>query len=354
MLYITTLNGAITYPAPATLERATGTDGGLFCPMNLPRYDPAGLMALVQLPAADCVASVLNQFFPVSLRGEDLVSEGKLLPEPVFIRHKIAVAELWDRKTGGYAGMQADLCARLGSRLRARGNWPFVAVNIALLFGIYGDLCRSGWLQIGDTVHLAVAAGEFTMPMAAWYARKMGLPLGEIICVCNDNGAAWELLHRGETRLDGSVVKTGLPMLDIGLPCNLERLVFHVLGSHVAADYAAARARRGVFALNPEQQANLREGLSVSVVGAARANGLIPRIFGTSDYLLSPYTALVYSGLMDFRALGGEGTPALLLAEESPLRWGEAVLHALHLPVENLVSQIGRLQSQAATRRRGD
>lgn len=354
MLYITTLNSANTYPAPATLERATGTDGGLFCPMNLPRYDSAGLAALLRLPAADCAASVLNQFFPASLRGEDLAPEGKLLPEPVFIRHKIAVAELWDRKTGSYLGKQADLCARLGSRLRARGNWPFVAVDIALLFGIYGDLCRSGRLQMGDAVHLAVAAGEFTMPMAAWYARQMGLPLGEIICVCNDNGAAWELLHRGETRLDGAVVKTGLPLLDIGLPCNLERLVANTLGAHVAADYTAARARRGAFALNPEQQASLREGLSVSVVGAARANALIPRIFSTSDYLLSPYTALVYSGLMDFRSLEGEGAPALLLAEESPLRWGEAVLQALHLPVENLVSQIGQLQSQAAARRGED
>ena len=90
------------------------------------------------------------------------------------------------------------------------------------------------------------------------------------------------------------------------------------------------------------------------MVGADRANGLIPRILSTSDYLLSPYSALVYSGLMDYRALAGEGTPALLVAEESPLRWGEEVLTALDMPVENIVGQIDSLQRQAALRRRGD
>ena len=64
--------------------------------------------------------------------------------------------------------------------------------------------------------------------------------------------------------------------------------------------------------------------------------------------------ALVYGGLMDYRALAGEGTPALLLAEESPLRWGEEVLASLGKPVENIVGQIDGLQRQAALHREGD
>ena len=56
---------------------------------------------------------------------------------------------------------------------------------------------------------------------------------------------------------------------------------------------------------------------------------------------------------MDYRALAGEGTPALLLAEESPLRWGEEVLASLGKPVENIVGQIDGLQRQAALHREG-
>ena len=348
MLYVTTLDRTVTYTAQATLERATGPEGGLFVPMTLPQYDRKGLAAVLALPFWDCVASILNQFFPLRLQGSSLQGTEGVLPEPVYIRYKIAVAELWDRKTGSFQGLRSDLCDRLGSKLRSRGNWPFVAVDIALLFGLYGAACRSGWLRRGEPVQLAMASGEFTMPVAAWYARRMGLPLGDVICVCNENSAPWELLHRGELRLSSDCASTRLPLLDIGLPCNLERLVSQTLGTHTAELYGAVRSRRGTFSLNPEQQASLRAGFSVSVVSADRPGALIPRIFSTSDYLLSPYGALVYGGLMDYRALTGEGAPALLLAEESPLRWGEEVLTALGKPAENIVGQIDGLESRSA------
>ena len=97
MLYVTTLDRTVTYTAQATLERATGPDGGLFVPMTLPQYDRKGLAALVALPFWECVAEILNQFFPLRLRGCDLQEPEGVCPEPVYIRYKIAVAELWDR-----------------------------------------------------------------------------------------------------------------------------------------------------------------------------------------------------------------------------------------------------------------
>lgn len=124
MLYVTTLDRTVTYTAQATLERATGPEGGLFVPMTLPQYDRKGLAAVLALPFWDCVASILNQFFPLRLQGSSLQGTEGVLPEPVYIRYKIAVAELWDRKTGSFQGLRSDLCDRLGSKLRSRGNWP--------------------------------------------------------------------------------------------------------------------------------------------------------------------------------------------------------------------------------------
>lgn len=352
MLYVTTLNRIETYTAQATLEQATGPEGGLFLPMTLPNLE-SRLAELLDLPFWDCVAELLNQFFPLRLRGEQLAG-GLETPEPVFIRHKIAVAELWDRQTGSVQGLRDRLRRSMGAGVEAPESWPDVAVDMGLLFALYGAICRAGWLRPGDRVNLAAAAGPFTMPVAAWYARRMGLPIGEIICVCNDNGMPWELLHRGEARLDGSCRATGLPLLDIGLPCNLERLVAESLGVSSAAAYRQAAREGALFSLNAGQQATLRQGISVSVVGEKRAQPMVPRIYHTSQYLLSPYSALVYCGLGDYRSLEGEGTPALLLAEESPLRWGAETLTALGLPVENLALQITGLQRQAARNRKGD
>lgn len=351
MLYVTTLNSALSYTAQETLEQTEAPDGGLFCPLKLPEYGKQELTDLVLQPFPDCVAQVLNRFFPLHLRGKDLISEE--LPGFVCIRHKIIVAELWSRKTGSFAGYVEALCAKLGTKTNEVGSWPQIAVRMAMLFGLYGELCRGGWLQPGECVNVALASGEFQMPAAVSHARQMGLPLGTAVCVCNENGRLWELLHRGETRLDTRAQTTALPLLDVGLPRNLERLISLRLGHQAAAQFAEIRNRRGIFTLNEVQLETLREGFSVSVVGSDRGRGLVPRIYQNAHYLLSPYTALVYSGLMDFRAMGGEGMPTLLLAEESPLRWGEDVLQALKIPVENLVSQIGQLESQAAVRRKG-
>ncbi len=108
MLYVTTLDRTVTYTAQATLERATGPEGGLFVPMTLPQYDRKGLAAVLALPFWDCVASILNQFSPCASRVA-VSRNGGGAAEPVYIRYKIAVAELWDRKTGSFQGLRSDL-----------------------------------------------------------------------------------------------------------------------------------------------------------------------------------------------------------------------------------------------------
>lgn len=354
MLYVTTRNHAVTYTAQATLELAAPPDGGLFCPMKLPEYHRQELADLLRCGFWDCVARILNQFFPLCLRQEDLKAGDLSVPGFAGIGRKIIAAELWDRRTGSFSGVMETLCARLGAQKQQAVSWPQIAVGVAMLFGLYGELCRSGWLQFSERLNVAMATGEFCMPMAVAYARQMGLPLGTAVCVCNENGRLWELLHRGETKLDFRAQKTVLPLLDVGLPQNLERLVAQRLGHQAAAQFALIRDRRGLYTLNEVQLEILREGFFVSVVGSARAKSLIPTLYENAHCLLSPYTALVYSGLMDFRSLGGESAPVLLLGEESPLRWGEDVLQALKLPVENLVSQIGILEAQAAAGRKGD
>ena len=113
MLYVTTLDRTVTYTAQATLERATGPDGGLFVPMTLPQYDRKGLAALVALPFWECVAAVsythlqansLKRILPMAdlrppggqaLRGVDLnhvksrlLAGGMLAePQPVSYTH---------------------------------------------------------------------------------------------------------------------------------------------------------------------------------------------------------------------------------------------------------------------------
>ncbi len=353
MLYVSTRDSRATYTAQQTMLRLRADDGGLFVPLRLPEYDRRELAQLMALPFWDCVCSVLNRFFPVRLCPASFGGAELPVPECFSIRHKIIVVPLWDKLTDQFSGLRDRLLTAMGNAVSGDQSWPEMAVDVALLFGIYGLLCRRGAICQGEPVNLAVSAAGFLLPVAAVYARHMGIPVGVCVCVCNENAVPWDLLHRGEAKLDGETEGDGSAGREMGSPRNLERLIYARLGQEMTGEYVRTLSRRGLYTLEPEDHLRLRQGLSVSVVGGQRALSMIPRIYRNADCLFSPHSAMIYSGLMDYRATGGESSTTVLLAEESPLRWGEYVLKAMKIPVESVTGQISALEARAAERRKG-
>lgn len=352
MLYVTTRDTEKSYTAGQVMELPAAPDGGLFVPMRLPEFDEKQRKELLFMPFAHCVAEILNLFFPAHLTPKQVAAALDETVEFVFIHHKTAMAELWHNKEGSVSYGTRRLLEQMGCKSREPEQWPLVAVAIALLFGMFGQLQQAGRLDFQGNINLAVASGDFTMPVAAWYARKMGLPIGKIVCACNQNSAPWELIHKGELRLDGQLYHTNTPLLDVAIPCNLERLLFECFGVPGGLAFGKAKARRKTIRLEPEQMAVLQEGLSVSVIGGSRTRSFISRIYKTAYYLMSPYTALVYNGLLDYRALARESIPAVVLAEEGPAVCAAEVLAAMELPQENLTAQIERLLEAAEFKRK--
>ena len=64
-------------------------------------------------------------------------------------------------------------------------------------------------------------------------------------------------------------------------------------------------------------------------VGDRRIKLAIPNLYKTNGYILCPYRALVYTGLMDYRSRPGKRRAALMLTESDPRQCRETVIHAL-------------------------
>ena len=73
-----------------------------------------------------------------------------------------------------------------------------------------------------------------------------------------------------------------------------------------------------------------------SVVGHARIRSAIPNVYRTHGAVFDPYTALVYSGLLDYRAGTGESKPALILSDRGPAAQPEPIAAAMGIPLEEL------------------
>lgn len=319
MLYVTTRSDKETYTSARALAENRSPDGGFFVPMRFPLLDNGQIKELGRKTFSQNVADIINLFFGTKLDSWSVeFAIGRYPVKILPISGREVVAETWHNPSWKFerlargiekAILQSDKISPIPS------DWLMVVSRIAVLFGIFGDLLSDGTEMPLD---IAVPSGNFSGTIAAWYARKMGLPIANILCCCNDNNGPWRLLHKGEMRTDGIAMPTDTPNCDQIAPADLERLIHAVLGAKTAAAFAESCRQKTMFYLEPDQQEILREGIYVPVTGHRRLESAVTNLCQNYRYYSDPYTALCYSGILDYRSITGEGRKVLIISEESP------------------------------------
>lgn len=336
MLYVTTRNNRDAFTAQRALRENRCPDGGMYLPFRTPRFSPEEIDALAQKTFGQCVAEILNMLFKTKLTSWDVdFCAGRYPVRLETLRHRIILAESWHNPEWNYEHMVKNLAAHL-SKEGVPSNWSKIAVRIAVLFGIFGELRRSGI----ESADISVVSGDFSAPMSAWYARQWGLPIGNIVCCCNENNNLWDLICHGQMRTDVLSIPTMIPEADITLPDDLERLIYECGGISEVERYLDVCRRGATYCPADAILIRLRKGMFVSVVSSQRMETTIPSVYRTHSYLMSPYTALAYAGLLDYRAKTGETRHAIVLADKSPICDAETVAKTLGISAEELKRNI--------------
>lgn len=334
MLYVSTRNKTDSFTAYRALHEQRTPDGGLFVPFRLPVFTKDEIRSFQNKSFGECVAQILNLFFSAGLTGWDV--EFLIGRRPIRIStmpHRLIVCELWHNVDLAYDYAERALYHKMcGNTEEQPTDWARIAIRIAVLFGLYAELSTNG-IREGD---IAVTAGDFSVPMAVWYARKMGLPFGTIICGCNENSAVWDLVHRGEFSTGAAVVYTDLPALDHACPGSIERLIYSTLGLKEAQRYAAVCAKRGIYTLDDETLRTVNNGIVSAVVSGRRTQSVIASIYRTNGYIADGYTAVAYGSLQDYRASTGESRTTLLIADTSPVHSEQSVSRILDITRDEL------------------
>lgn len=330
MLYATTRSKMDTYTAHRALHDDRSPDGGFFVPFKMPFYDKNQLAELVCNGFSETVSQILSHFFTSRITAWDIdCCIGKTPAKIIPASRRILLAKLWNNPQGDYSYIEGKLYERLceGKMIEPIANWGKIAIRIAVLFGIY-NLLRKAEIESFD---VSVISGDFSTPMAVWYAREMGLPVGMIICACNENSAPWDFIHRGELNTGLSKTCSITSELDVPLPENLERLIYGCFGIDEVVRYQEKAQRRGIYQIRPDMQAKLSTGLFVSVVGKDRIEPLINSVYRSNNQILDPYTAVSYGSLQDYRAKTGESCSTVILWDKSPMQFSANVENATKL-----------------------
>lgn len=339
MLYVTTRSKRDAYTPHRVLSLTRGEDGGLYIPMRDPEFSDAQLNELCQKGFNHCVAQILNLQFNTKLTSWDVdFAVGRHPVRLKKLNQRVVMGELWHNTGWKFSGMVDSLmqCIRKDSTGAVSEDWAVIGVRIAVLFGIYTELNRAGLASTEQPFDVSVVSGDFSGAMSAWYARKWGLPIGNIVCCCNENNDIWNLFCHGQLRTDSVVKNTDTPDADVAIPESLERLICAVGGYEAVEDYLFC-LRRGLT-YYPEEYLlrKMRSGLHISVVSQPRIKQTIPNVYSGTGYVLSPYDALSFAGLLDYRSRTGASAYAVVLSEKAPgcdLRY---VAEALKITTEEL------------------
>ncbi len=335
MLYITTRSDADAFTSHKALTENTAQDGGLYYPYRFPQFSVEELTALRDKAFGEIISDILNAFFGLKLNAWDVdCSIGRNILNVVSMQHRIVVAELWHNISGREDFLTDSLykisIARDGTDV-VPTEWFRIAVKIAVLFAVYGELLRTDSIAPSESFDISVVASDFSSPIAACYARQMGLPIHTIICTDLNNSCVWDLVHRG----------TFNPVVskDYITP-GIERLIHGTLGYSFIETYLNKVHAGQIFSLNDEVTKQMNSGFFCSVVGDARLDTTMNSIFSTNAYVIDPKTAMLFCGLQDFRAKTGESRTTLLIASENPMIYAAQISKATGISADKIKKHI--------------
>lgn len=310
MLYVTTRNDRDAFTLHHIMMNSRGADGGLYLPLRFPRISDDDLKKLRAQSFNQRIASVLNLFLSSNLSGWDIdFSVGRY---PVRLRdlsHRIILGEFWHNLQWNYNYFENKLAELICCENTGSGSWPVIAIRMAILAGTLLERDETEY----DAMDIAVAANDLSVPISAWYLKKMGFPIGNVICCCTENNQLWELVCLGQMKTDDMV------------PDNLERLISDCGGIAEAMRFSSCCLERSIYSASDETLKNLRQSLHVSVVSGDRVETTVPNVFRTYDYILQTESALAYCGLMDYRTKTGITRPVMVISDYSPICEAEKI-----------------------------
>lgn len=210
-------------------------------------------------------------------------------------------------------------------------NFGRLAPQVAYYIYACAKLLESGALSEGERANVCVPTGNFGNILAAYYAKRMGAPIGRLICASNKNNVLTDFFDSGIYASRRAFFKTISPSMDILISSNLERLLFEAAGrdSLVTAAYMTELNQTGQYRVRDEIRTMLADEFYADFCDDAHTLSTIRSVHQRYDYLMDPHTAVAQAVYELYAERTGDRVPVLLASTASPFKFAPDVLFAL-------------------------
>ena len=197
-------------------------------------------------------------------------------------------------------------------------NWGRIVAQIVYYF--------TAAVSLGSPhreINFVVPTGNFGDIFAGYCAKRMGLPIANLVVATNSNDILARTLETG-TYETGSVVPTISPSMDIQVSSNFERLLFESLDRDAPAlkRLMNSLGQSGSFTIPPKGIAAIRETFAAGRASESETSATISSVQSQSGYLLDPHTAV---GVAVAREHNLGAAPVVTLGTAHPAKFPAAV-----------------------------
>ena len=205
-----------------------------------------------------------------------------------------------------------------------------LAPQIMYYFKAYRDLMDAGKVEMGQEVNFSVPTGNFGDILAGFLAKKLGLPVGKLICASNANNVLTDFIRTGTYDRLRPLLKTTSPSMDILVSSNLERLLYLLSGdTELVAALMKQLNEQGSYTVPQALLDAIQAEFWAGCCDDAGAANTIGRVFSEKGYLCDPHTAAGWAVAEDYVNQTGDSRPMVVLSTASPYKFPAAVLEAI-------------------------
>ena len=274
-------------------------------------------------------------FYPKD--GVSKVQERQMTTQEGKNTHVIAIEGNFDDAQKGVKAIFGD--TEYGERLAGRG-YMFSSANsinigrlvpqIVYYVFSYLDLIKRSRISAGEKINIVVPTGNFGNILAAYYSKKMGLPVGKLICASNINNVLYDFINTGIYDRKRKFIVTSSPAMDILVSSNLERLLYDLAEKDpgIIKRLISDLSDKGEFKIS----GSMKEGLSGFYGGFATEKetfDTIKDLYMKNNYLVDTHTSVGYTVYKKYIKDTSDDTPTVIASTASPFKFPGSVAEAI-------------------------
>ena len=234
---------------------------------------------------------------------------------------------------GNFDQAQDMVKASFGDQSFLRGERKLVAVNSInwarimsqIVYYFYSSLNLGGPLR---PMAYSVPTGNFGDIFAGYMAKKMGLPIEQLIIATNSNDVLHRLMSQNLYEVH-PLQHTITPSMDIAVSSNFERLLFDLYdrdGAALADLMAKMNKRTESVEVSEDKLGKARALFDSFAVSEDLTVQTMQEVYKETGYLLDPHTAIGVKAARECRR--NPRIPMITLGTAHPVKFEDAVLRA--------------------------